>query len=98
MLRWLILVVALGVGTTTADAQVFKPKAKKAPAAEKAPKKAPAEPKAAKRDAPTKKRVTTKAKKSTAADRARPNDLTPESEPKGADKDYVRIWDDETVE
>ena len=108
--RWLGLVVAvaLGLGTTTASAQVFKPKTakkteKKATAAE--PKATAAEPKAAKktakkqpRTAPTKKRVTTKSKKSAAAERSRPDDLTPEPAAKSADKDYVKIWDDDNVE
>ena len=92
MLRWLILVIALGVGTSSAEAQVFKPKAKKT---EKAPKKA--EPKA-KRDTPVKKRVTKKAKKkNSSADRARRDDSS-DSGSKGSDKDYVKIWDDETIE
>lgn len=92
MLRWLGIIVALAVVSASADAQVFKPKSKKAAATQKA---AP-EKKAAKkqpRTAPTKKRVTAKKKKAKAAD-----EDEAEAEPKATDKDYVKIWDDEEIE
>ncbi len=104
MLRWLGIILAIGLVSTAADAQVFKPKAKKAamttkkaPADGDEPKKA--EPKKAKkqpRAAPAKKRV---AKKKTKAAEPEPaEDETSESESKGAGKDYVKIWDDDSVE
>lgn len=94
MLRWLGIVVALALVSAPADAQVFKPKSKKAAATSKAPQK-----KAAKkqpRAAATKKRVAKKKKKAPAA--AAADDDETESEPKASDKDYVKIWDDEEIE
>ena len=102
MLRFSILALVIGLASAPAHAQVFRPKAgaKKAkPAAtdsdtptEKKTTTAKKQPRAA----PTKKRVTKK--KSTVADRARPDDLTPDPEPKDAGKDYVKIWDDDEPE
>ena len=95
MLRWLGIILAIGLVSTCADAQVFKPKSKKAAATEK---KASAK-KAAKkqpRAGATKKRPAKK--KSSASDRGSPDDLTPEPESKGAGKDYVKIWDDDEIE
>ena len=101
MLRWLAIVLTIGLVSSAADAQVFKPKAKKAAATQKkaAPDedKAPEEKKAVAkkqpRTAPTKKRVTTKKKAS------RPEgEETSESDSKGSEKDYVKIWDDDVVE
>lgn len=96
MLRWLGIILAIGLVSTSADAQVFKPKAKKAAATKPAkgePKKAKKQP----RTAPTKKRVATK-KKAKAAKRDSAEDETSESESKGTDKDYVKIWDDDSIE
>jgi hypothetical protein len=95
MARWLSLTflasVALVIGLVTpADAQVFKPKGKKADSAEKsssAPKKK------------KKKKKGSKSKKtSAAAERSRPDDLTPEPESKKGDSDFVKITDDDEIE
>lgn len=97
MLRWLGLILTIVLVSTSADAQVFKPKSKKATAAKKESTAAP-EKKAAKkqpRTAPAKKRV---AKKKAAADRESSDEDTAEPESKGAGKDYVKIWDDDEVE
>jgi hypothetical protein len=95
MLRWFVIFIALCVMSTSADAQVFKPKSKKAAAAKKASadpeKKAKKQPRAG----ATKKRPK---KKSNASDRGTADDLTPEEEPKGSAKDYVKIWDDDEIE
>ena len=100
MLRWLALVLAVGLASApAADAQVFKPKTKKATPekAEKsdkadAPKKSSAsEKKAATKQArtePTKKKVASKSKKKSGAEAA----------PKESDKDFVEITDDESIE
>ena len=98
MRRWLGIFLAIGLVSSSAHAQVFKPtKAKKAAATEK---KAAADPdkKSAKkaRAGATKKRPAKK--KTSAADRGSPDDLTPEPESKGAGKDYVKIWDDDEIE
>ena len=94
MLRALAMLVVLAVAASPADAQVFKPKAKKAAPA-KAEKKAAA-PKKQPRAAPNKKRPAVKKK---AADRSRSDDdEASEPAPKGGDKDYVKIWDDEEIE
>jgi hypothetical protein len=96
MLRWLGILLAIGLTSASADAQVFKPKPKKAAAPDKSEKKkAAAEPSAKKqsRAAPTKKRVATKKKVKPARD-----DEAPESESKDTDKDYVKIWDDDEIE
>jgi hypothetical protein len=96
MLRWLGIILAIGLVSTSADAQVFKPKSKKAAATEK---KAAPQKKAAKkqpRAGATKKRPAKK--KSKASDRGSSDDLTSESESKGAGKDYVKIWDDDEIE
>jgi hypothetical protein len=96
MLRWLGIILAIGLVSTSADAQVFKPKAKKAaatkPAASGEPKKAKKQPRAA----ANKKRVAKK--KAKAAERDSAEDETSESESKGTDKDYVKIWDDDSIE
>ena len=89
MLRRLAILIVLAMFASPASAQVFKPKSKK-PAAAKAEKKAP---KKQPRTAPTKKRPAAKKKAA-----ARPDDQESESAPKGADKDYVKIWDDEEIE
>jgi hypothetical protein len=104
MRRWLGILIALAIPlalATPADAQVFKPKSKKAAAESKAPakkKKAAPKKKAPKkqpRTAATKKRPA----KTAAADRARPaDDEAPDPAPKGAEKDFVKIWDDEQIE
>jgi hypothetical protein len=100
MTRWLALVLVLGV-TSPASAQVFKPKAKKAEKVAKKTAPAPAEADPAPkqpRAAPTPKRVTAKAtKKKTAADRTQ-TDAASEPAPKGAEKDYIKIWDDDEIE
>jgi hypothetical protein len=97
MLRWLVILVALSVMSTSADAQVFKPKSKKAAAAKKVKSADPEQTTAKKqpRAGATKKRPK---QKSSAADRGSPDDLTPEAEPKSAAKDYVKIWDDDDIE
>jgi len=91
MLRLLVLVLALAVGSTAAEAQVFRPKsgAKKAPAAKAAPATAKKQP----RTAPPKKRPAKKKNAAAAAD-----EETSAPEPKNAGKDYVKIWDDEEIE
>ena len=95
MLRWLGILVALGLTTSSADAQVFKPKAKKETKAAKAdaPKKA-ATTKQSARTSPGKKRVTPKAKKNASRD----DDSASENGPKESDKDFVKITDDEDIE
>jgi hypothetical protein len=97
MRRWLGIILAIGLVSTSASAQVFKPKSKKAAATEK---KSAADPekKTAKkaRAGATKKRPAKK--KTRAADSGSPDDLTPEPEPKSAGKDYVKIWDDDEIE
>ena len=106
MPRWLGLIVTIGLLGSPASAQVFKPKSKKAATTEKTTKSStdssdekPVKKSAKKqpRSAKTKKRVTSK-KKSAVSDRGRPDDLTPDLQPKGADKDYVKIWDDDDIE
>ena len=95
MRRWLGIMLAIGFVSTSASAQVFKPKSKKAAATEK---KADPEKKTAKkqpRAGATKKRPK---KKSSASDRDTADDLTPEPESKSAGKDYVKIWDDDAIE
>lgn len=94
MLRWLGIFVALALVSGSADAQVFKPKAKKPAATKKEPAK-----KAAKkqpRAAATKKRPTKK--KAPAAERPSDDEDETESESTGSGKDYVKIWDDDTIE
>jgi hypothetical protein len=96
MRRWLGIMLAIGFVSTSASAQVFKPKSKKAAATEK--KSADPEKKTAKkqpRAGATKKRPK---KKSSASDRGTADDLTPEPESKSAGKDYVKIWDDDEIE
>jgi len=99
MLRWLGIILAIGLVSTSADAQVFKPKSKKAAATEK---KSAADPekKAAKkqpRAAATKKRPVKK-KSAKASERDSADEDVAESESKGTGKDYVKIWDDDTIE
>lgn len=100
MLRPLFVVIALALVGAPAEAQVFRPKAGKKTVEKKAtPAADPAEKKAAKkqpRAAPTKKRPAKK--KNAAADRARADDEESAPEPKGGDKDYVKIWDDDEIE
>jgi len=94
MLRFLMLALVIGLASAPAQAQVFRPKAgaKKKPAADSDT----GEKKKQPRSAPTKKRVTKK--KSVVGDRGRPDDLTPDPEPKNTGKDYFRIWDDDEPE
>jgi len=94
MLRWLGIILAIALVSTSADAQVFKPKSKKAAAAKKetsadTPKKTA---KKQPRTAPTKKRV---GKKKSIE---RSDEETAEPESKGTGKDYVKIWDDDDIE
>ena len=84
-LRWLGLALALGLMGSSADAQVFKPKAKKT---ESKSTKAPSKKKTPKKKAAAR-------KKSKAASRARPTDLTPDPVDDDSDRDYVKIWDDD---
>ena len=97
MLRPLLVVIALALVGAPAEAQVFRPKTGKKTVEKKAtPAAAPAEKKAAKkqpRAAPTKKRPAKK--KNAAVDR---DDEESAPEPKGGDKDYVKIWDDDEIE
>lgn len=93
LLRWLGIILAIGLVSGSADAQVFKPKGKKAAATKKAPVK-----KAAKkqpRAGATKKRP---AKKKAAVVERESDDSETESESTGSGKDYVKIWDDDTIE
>ncbi len=93
LLRWLGIILAIGLVSGSADAQVFKPKGKKAAATKKAPVK-----KAAKkqpRAGATKKRP---AKKKAAVVERESDDDETESESTGSGKDYVKIWDDDTIE
>ncbi len=83
-----LLVFAL-VGT--ADAQVFKPKSKKANAAEKSSSSTPKKKKTTKKSGKSK-------KTSAAAERSRPDDLTPEPESRKGDSDFVKITDDDEIE
>ncbi|HEY5952488.1 MAG TPA: hypothetical protein VIV40_43615 [Kofleriaceae bacterium] len=98
MRRWLGIILTIGLFSTPASAQVFKPKSKKAAAAKKEP--ASDQPKKAAKKQPragaTKKRPAKK--KSAASDRARPDEETAEPESKTTGKDYVKIWDDDDIE
>ena len=98
MLRWLGIILTIVLVSTSADAQVFKPKSKKAAATKKESSAAPEKNSAKKqpRAASTKKRVSKK--KSAASDRASSDEETAEPESKGTGKDYVKIWDDDDVE
>jgi hypothetical protein len=96
MLRWLGIILAIGLVSASADAQVFKPKSKKAAATEK--KAEPAKKKTAKkqpRAGATKKRPKKKATSETARVE---EDEAPEVESKVSAKDYVKIWDDDQIE
>jgi hypothetical protein len=86
MVRWMAVLVTLGLAAGSADAQVFKPKAKKASTSEKKPAKKKA---ASETTTAPKKRVTTKPKKGGAKT---------EKVAKGPDADFIRIWDDEDSE
>lgn len=88
-LRWLGIALALGLLGSSAEAQVFKPKPKKAETVKA--KKASAKKKSVSK---TKKKRAAR-KKSRAASRARPDDLTPEPVDDDIDRDYVKIWDDD---
>jgi hypothetical protein len=93
MVRWLSILasVLLSIGlVSTADAQVFKPKGKKADSAEKSSSSAPKKKK--------KKKKGGKAKKSSAAERSRTDDETSEPESKKGDSDFVKITDDDEIE
>jgi hypothetical protein len=87
--NFIVIGVLFGL-VSTADAQVFKPKGKKADVSEKKPAKAK------KAKASTKK--VSKKKKNAAADRSRPDDLTPEPASKSGDDDFVKITDDDEIE
>jgi len=90
-MRLLAILLALGLVSTGAEAQVFKPKkgsSEKKPAKSAAPKKAKS----------AKKKVGSTAKKNAAADRSRPDDLTPEPASKDDDEDFVKITDDDEIE
>lgn len=91
MLRWLGILFALALCSTSADAQVFKPKAKKPAAAEKKAKAKKSKKTAKKqsRSSHSKKRVSKKKKSKRTRD---------EVASKDDDKDYVKIWDDDEVE
>jgi hypothetical protein len=90
MLRWFGILIAIALCSTSADAQVFKPKAKKPAAAEKKAKAKKSKKTAKKqsRSSHTKKRVSKKKSKRTRDEVASKDD----------DKDYVKIWDDDEVE
>jgi hypothetical protein len=88
MLRWFGILIAIALCSTSADAQVFKPKAKKPAATEKKAKKSKKAAKKQPRSAHTKKRVSKKKSKRTRDEVASKDD----------DKDYVKIWDDDEVE
>lgn len=88
-MRWLAIALVLGL-VSTADAQVFKPKGKKAEVSEKK-----SEPKAAKKASKsTKKKGGSKSKKSA----ARSDDSADEASSKSEDKDFVKITDDDDIE
>lgn len=92
MARWLGILLVLSLAAPV-NAQVFKPKGKKADVIEKKPAK-----KAAAKKAPAAKKKATKGKKSAVAERSRPDDLTPEPSSKNEDADFVKITDDEDIE
>ena len=102
MLRALGIIIALVVASTPVDAQVFKPKSKKAAAAKTQKSEssdkgdtAPAAKKAKKqkRGASAKKRVAKKKKA-----RAEQVGLSESAESAEVDSDYVKIWDDDEIE
>ena len=90
-MRFLAILVALGLLSLNAEAQVFKPKKGKTDSSEK---------KSAKKKAPktAKKKVGSSKKKNAAAERSRPDDLTPEPASKADDEDFVKITDDDEIE
>ena len=90
-MRLLAILVALGLVSLSAEAQVFKPKKGKADSAQKK------STKTAKKKSTAKKKVSAK-KKNAAADRSRPDDLTPEPASKDDDEDFVKITDDDEIE
>ena len=95
MARWLTVLVISGLvslASTSADAQVFKPKGKKSDAAERKSEKKPAKKKAGK------KKVTTKPRKNAVAERDSSDDEAPEPSSKNSDSDYVKITDDDDIE
>jgi len=96
MLRWLAIFVALCVASASADAQVFKPKSKKAAAAKKEPSADP-DKKVAKKQ-PRAGSAKKRPKKKAATERASEDEETSEPESKGSGKDYVKIWDDDEIE
>ena len=93
-MRWLGIILAMLLVGTSADAQVFKPKSKKAAATKKAS--ADPDKKVAKqpRAGATKKRPKKKAK----AERASDEEETDEAESKPTGKDFVKITDDDEIE
>ena len=95
MARWVTLLasLALVIGLVApADAQVFKPKGKKAESAEKT-----SSTKTTKKKK-KKKKGSSKKKGNAAAERSRPDDLTPEPASKKGDSDFVQITDDDEIE
>ena len=94
LLRWLGIILAIGLVSGSADAQVFKPKGKKAAATKKEPAKKSA--KKQPRAGATKKRPAKK--KAAAVERDESEEEETESESSGSGKDFVKIWDDDTIE
>jgi hypothetical protein len=94
MLRWLGIILAIGLVSASADAQVFKPKSKKAAATKKEPAKKSA--KKQPRAGATKKRPAKK--KAAAVESESEDEDETESESKPSGKDYVKIWDDDSIE
>lgn len=90
-MRFLAILVTLGLVSTGAEAQVFKPKKG---TSEKKPAKSASTKKVTSKKSPK----TTKKKKNAAADRSRPDDLTPEPASKNDDEDFVKITDDDEIE
>lgn len=93
MVRWLGLLLALGLVAAPAEAQVFKPKGKKTETAKKAPaKKAPAKKASAKKS-----KKATKAKARKSRERTRSDEEAP-ARSKRNDPDFVKITDDDEIE
>jgi replication initiation and membrane attachment protein DnaB len=91
-MRLFAILVALGLLSINAEAQVFKPKKGKTDSSEKKAKSAK------KSTQTTKKKAGSTKKKSAAAERSRPDDLTPEPASKDDDEDFVKITDDDEIE
>lgn len=93
MLRSLGLLIALALVTpSVAHAQVFKPKSSAKKSSDSKPKAA------AKKTSSKKHSAAKKKKKSSKVAAAKSEDQDAESAPKDADKDYVKITDDDEVE